>query len=70
MFGLMLGRMMAERGFQVLIQSARATFASGGAFDPLRQEREDGLATLDWVIKQPWFDEAIVLMGPSYLGYV
>jgi predicted acyl esterase len=22
------------------------------------------------VTRQPWFDEAIVLMGPSYLGYV
>lgn len=66
----MLGRLMAERGFQVLIQSARGTFGSGGVFDPMRQEREDGLATLDWVTKQPWFDEAIVLMGPSYLGCV
>jgi putative CocE/NonD family hydrolase len=69
-FGLMLGRMMAERGFQVVIQSTRGTFGSGGTFDPMRQEREDGLATLDWVIQQPWFDESIVLMGPSYLGYV
>jgi predicted acyl esterase len=43
MFGLMLGRMMAERGFQVVIQSARGTFGSGGVFDPMRQEREDGL---------------------------
>jgi len=70
MFGLMLGRSMAERGFQVLIQSARGTFGSGGVFDPMRQEREDGLATLDWVVKQLWFDESVVLMGPSYLGYV
>ena len=70
MFGLMLGRVMAERGFQVLIQSTRGTFGSGGVFDAMRQEREDGLATLDWVIAQPWFDESIVLMGPSYLGYV
>ncbi|MDT4998839.1 MAG: uncharacterized protein QOK12_944 [Mycobacterium sp.] len=70
MLGIMLGRLMAERGFQVLIQSARGTFGSGGTFDPMRQERQDGLATLDWVVKQPWFDESVVLMGPSYLGYV
>jgi predicted acyl esterase len=36
----------------------------------MRQEREDGLATLDWVVKQAWFDGSIVLIGGSYLGYV
>ncbi|WP_188195258.1 CocE/NonD family hydrolase [Nonomuraea sp. SYSU D8015] len=61
---------LAERGYQVLIQSTRGGFGSGGAFDPLRQEREDGLATLDWVVKQPWFGGSIVLVGLSYLGYV
>ncbi|WP_194829812.1 CocE/NonD family hydrolase [Nocardia sp. XZ_19_231] len=64
------GRVMAERGFQVLIQSTRGTFGSGGVFDPLRQEREDGLATLDWVLKQSWFGDSMVLFGTSYLGYV
>ncbi len=69
-FGAILGRPLAERGFQVLIQSTRGGFGSGGAFDPLRQEREDGLATLDWVLRQPWSGDAVVLVGPSYLGYV
>jgi len=63
-------RPLAERGFQVLMQSTRGTFGSGGAFDPFRHEREDGLATLEWVVKQPWFGEAVVLVGGSYLGYV
>ena len=70
MFALMLGRVLAERGFQVLIQSTRGTFGSGGVFDPMRREREDGLATLRWVVKQPWFGDAVVLLGGSYLGYV
>jgi putative CocE/NonD family hydrolase len=61
---------LAERGYQVLIQSVRGTFGSGGVFDPMRQEREDGLATLDWVVQQPWFGDSIVLTGGSYLGYV
>jgi uncharacterized protein len=63
-------RPLAERGFQVLFQSTRGTFGSGGSFDPLRCEREDGLDTLDWVVKQPWFGESIVLVGASYLGVV
>ena len=68
--GSSMARPLAERGFQVLIQSARGTFGSGGVFDPMRCEREDGLATLEWVVKQPWFGGSIVLVGGSYLGYV
>ena len=47
-----LTRPLAERGFQVLVQSTRGTFGSGGVFDPLRREREDGLDTVEWVIRQ------------------
>jgi putative CocE/NonD family hydrolase len=63
-------RPLAERGYQVLIQSTRGGFGSGGDFDPMRQERADGLATLQWVVKQPWFGDSIVLVGTSYMGYV
>ncbi|MEV6237570.1 CocE/NonD family hydrolase [Lentzea sp. NPDC051838] len=69
MFGQILARPLAERGYQVLIQSVRGGFGSGGVFDPMRQERSDGLATLDWLVRQPWSD-AIVLYGLSYLGHV
>jgi putative CocE/NonD family hydrolase len=70
LFAAMMARPLAERGYQVLIQSARGTFGSGGVMDPLRQEREDGLDTLDWVVKEPWFGEALVLIGASYMGMV
>jgi len=63
-------RPLAERGFQVIIQSVRGTFGSGGVFEAMRNERADGLATLEWVKRQPWFGGSIVLAGPSYLGYV
>jgi putative CocE/NonD family hydrolase len=63
-------RPLAERGFQVLLQSARGTFGSGGTFEPMRNEREDGAATLEWIVKQPWFGDSIVLFGLSYMGYV
>ncbi|WP_235030979.1 CocE/NonD family hydrolase [Nonomuraea solani] len=65
----MLARPLAERGFQVLIVSSRGTFGSGGAFDPLRCEREDGLDTLDWVVEQPWFGDSMILTGGSYQGF-
>ena len=59
----------AERGFHVVLQACRGTGRSGGQFDPLAHEREDGLATLDWIKKQPWFDGRLGTSGPSYLGY-
>ncbi|MFJ1967438.1 CocE/NonD family hydrolase [Streptomyces sp. NPDC087903] len=67
--GAIMARPLAERGYQVLIQSTRGGFGSGGTLDPMRQERADGLATLDWMVKQPWLGDAIVLVGLSYLGY-
>ncbi|WIJ26233.1 CocE/NonD family hydrolase [Devosia sp. RR2S18] len=59
----------AERGFHVVIQACRGTEKSGGEFDPLVNERSDGLATLDWLKGQPWYDGRLGLSGPSYLGY-
>lgn len=59
----------AERGFHVVIQACRGTEKSGGAFDPFANERADGLATLNWIQQQPWYDGRIGLTGPSYLGY-
>ena len=70
LLGTMMARPLAERGYQVLVQSTRGGFGSGGDFDPMRQERADGLATLDWTLAQPWFGDSIVLFGLSYLGYV
>ncbi|WP_151476133.1 CocE/NonD family hydrolase [Streptomyces albicerus] len=69
MIAAQLVRPLAERGYQVLVQSTRGTFGSGGDFDPLRCEREDGLDTLDWLVKQPWCGDAVVLYGGSYLGF-
>lgn len=59
----------AERGFHVVVQACRGTERSGGQFDPFANERADGLATLDWIKGQPWYDGRIGLTGPSYLGY-
>jgi len=64
----MIGRLFAERGYQVVIQSCRGTFGSGGDWVPFRNEEADGRATLDWVMKQPWFTGALATFGPSYLG--
>ena len=68
-YGLMLGRIIAERGYHVLVQSCRGTFGSGGEFTPVRQESADGRATIDWIARQDWFDGRLGTMGASYLGF-
>lgn len=63
------GRLLSERGYQVVIQSCRGTFGSGGSpFDPFRYERDDGLATLAWIGRQPWFTGSLGTFGASYMG--
>ncbi len=69
-FGLLYGRFFAERGFQVLIQSCRGTFGSGGQFYPFVNEHDDGIATIEWIKKQDWFSGELVTNGGSYLGYI
>jgi putative CocE/NonD family hydrolase len=59
----------AARGFNVVLQACRGTEESEGVFNPLTNERADGLATLDWLRQQPWFDGRLGLTGPSYLGF-
>ena len=67
--GMLLGRLLAERGLAVVLQSVRGTFGSGGRFSPF-DERDDGLATLRWIRDQPWHAGPIGTIGPSYLGFV
>ncbi|GAA1302221.1 X-Pro dipeptidyl-peptidase [Planotetraspora silvatica] len=68
-FGWLYGWTFARHGFQVIIQSCRGGFGSGGLLDPLGDEREDGLATVGWMRAQPWYGGSFAMHGPSYLGY-
>ena len=60
---------LARQGFQVFMQSTRGTFGSGGQFRPFLTEREDGLATVAWLRRQPWCDGQVAMTGASYLGH-
>ncbi len=67
--GWMYGRAFARHGFQVVVQSCRGGFGSGGLLDPLGDEHEDGLATVEWMRAQPWYSGSFGMHGPSYLGF-
>lgn len=68
LFASMIGKMWAERGYTAVIQGTRGRFGSGGKFYPLRGERQDGIETLQWIAKQPWFDGHILTWGGSAFG--
>lgn len=65
----MVGRMWAERGYTVVIQSTRGRAPSTGDYYPLRTERQDGIETLAWIARQSWFNGHIGLWGGSTFGY-
>lgn len=67
--GRVLARAWARQGFQVVNQSVRGTFGSGGQFWPFQQEKQDGLATAAWLREQPWCDGRLAGAGASYLGF-
>src|SRR5437867_663704 len=68
-FASVVGRFWAERGYTVVIQGTRGRYESGGQYYPLRGERQDGIETLQWIAKQPWFNGRLGMWGGSYFGY-
>ena len=64
-----VGRFWASRGHIVVLQGTRGRFKSGGMFYPLRHERRDGLETLQWLARQPWFDGRLGMWGGSAFGH-
>ncbi len=64
----MIGRLWAERGWTAVIQGTRGRFKSGGDFYPMSFEREDGIETLAWIAKQPWYNGEIGAWGGSAYG--
>jgi len=64
-----LGRLWAERGYNVIIQGVRGRFQSQGKHIPFQTEREDGIATLKWLNRQNWHNGKCGMWGGSYFGY-
>ncbi len=59
-----------DHGYAVVVQDVRGRYESEGAFQPMRQEPNDGDDTLNWIARQPWSDGKIGMIGGSYRGIV
>jgi uncharacterized protein len=58
------------RGYAVVIQDVRGRYASGGEFDPYKNEGRDGYETIEWAAAQPWSNGIVGTFGLSYPGAV
>jgi uncharacterized protein len=69
LISLTAARVYAGRGYDVLFVSSRGTGGSGGSFDPMRTEVEDGQDIVAWMRQQSWFPGRFGTVGASYLGH-
>ena len=67
--GLLFGRLLAERGLQVVIQSVRGTFGSGGS-SARSTSAPTGWRRCAGSASSPGTPSRIGMIGPSYLGLV
>ena len=59
-----------KRGYAYVHQHVRGTGMSEGDWVPYVAERDDGLATLEWIRKLPHYSGEIFLTGGSYCASV
>ena len=62
------GGVFARRGYRVLLARCRGTFGSGGTFEPMVHEVDDGADTVAWMREQPWFDGRFATYGALVHG--
>ncbi len=62
---------MAKSGYAVIVQDVRGQqhSTSAGDFHPIVGEKQDGIDTLDWIVKQKWSNGKIGVWGSSYNAY-
>jgi len=63
-----VSRILASRGYVIVIQDVRGRYGSGGDFYPFVNDGADGRDLIAWIEKQPWFDGRLGTYGASYLG--
>ncbi len=66
---LPMARVFAARGYNALFVSCRGTFGSGGRFEPMVHEADDGHDVVAWMRDQPWYTGRFATVGGSYLAF-
>jgi len=59
----------ARNGYAYAMVDSRGRGNSGGEFEPLINEPQDGHDIVEWLAVQPWCDGKVTMWGGSYAGY-
>jgi len=59
----------ARRGYAGLVADVRGKRLSPDAIVPYEHDAEDTHAVLDWIVRQPWSDGKVGMVGGSYSGF-
>jgi predicted acyl esterase len=57
-----------DHGYAVIVEDVRGRYESEGDFEPVTQEPQDGDDTINWIVRQPWSNGKVGMIGGSYLG--
>lgn len=64
------GNYFASNGYAFVAQDVRGRGDSGGDFNFLFQEANDGYDSIEWLARQPWSNGRVCMMGFSYSATV
>ncbi|NMR33570.1 CocE/NonD family hydrolase [Chryseobacterium aquaticum] len=59
----------ASEGYACVILNTRGKYLSNDTIEPFEHEADDINEVIDWIVKQPWSDGKIGMIGGSYLGF-
>lgn len=62
-------KVQASYGYHSVYIYPRGKYTSNAAIEPFEHEQEDINKVIDWVIKQPWSNGKVGMIGGSYLGF-
>lgn len=60
---------IASRGYMCVYINARGKFLGRQKIEPFEHEHEDINEVIDWIVKQPWSNGKVGMIGGSYLGF-
>lgn len=64
----LFGEFFANNGYAFVAQDVRGRLESEGSWTPFLNERDDGVDSIDWLVKQPWCNGEVAMFGVSYGG--
>ena len=60
---------IASRGYSCVYINTRGKFLGHEKIEPFEHEQEDINEVIDWIVKQPWSNGKVGMIGGSYLGF-